>query len=113
MLILLVASVVSAAFGQPVSAVIIALMLALSVALNFTQAYRSQRAGARLRRQVGQTATAIRDGVEREVPVREVVVGDVIHLKAGDLLPADGRARCSSGRDRSWSRWPRRPWRSS
>jgi Mg2+-importing ATPase len=90
-LILLVASVVSAAFGQPVSAVIIALMLVLSVALNFTQAYRSQRAAARLRRQVGQTATVIRDGVEREVPVRDVVVGDVIHLKAGDLVPADGR----------------------
>jgi Mg2+-importing ATPase len=90
-LILLVASAVSAAFGQPVSAVIIALMLVLSVALNFTQAYRSHRAAARLRRQVGQTATVIRDGVEREVPVREVVVGDVIHLKAGDLVPADGR----------------------
>jgi P-type Mg2+ transporter len=90
-LILLVASVVSAAFGQLVSAGIIALMLLLSVALNFTQAYRSQQAAARLRRQVGQTATVIRDGVEREVPVREVVVGDLIHLKAGDLVPADGR----------------------
>ncbi len=90
-LILLVASVVSAAFGQPVSAVIIALMLVLSVALNFTQAYRSQQAAARLRLQVAQTATVIRDGVEREVPVRDVVVGDVIHLKAGDLVPADGR----------------------
>ncbi len=90
-LILLVASAVSAAFGQMVSAVIIALMLVLSVALNFTQAYRSRRAAARLRRQVGQTATVIRDGVERELPVREVVVGDVIHLKAGDLVPADCR----------------------
>ena len=33
----------------------------------------------------------VRDGVEREIPVREVVVGDVIHLKAGDLVPADCR----------------------
>jgi len=90
-LILLVASAVSAAFGQMVSAVIIALMLVLSVVLNFTQAYRSQRAAASLRRQVGQTATVIRDGVERELAVREVVVGDVIHLKAGDLVPADCR----------------------
>jgi Mg2+-importing ATPase len=90
-LILLVASAVSAAFGQAVSAAIIALMLVLSVALNFTQAYRSQRAAATLRRQVGQTATVLRDGVERELPVREVVVGDVVHLKAGDLVPADCR----------------------
>jgi Mg2+-importing ATPase len=90
-LILLVASAVSAAFGQPVSAVIIALMLVLSVVLNFTQAYRSQRAAARLRGQVGQTATVLRDGAERELPVREVVVGDVIRLRAGDLVPADCR----------------------
>jgi Mg2+-importing ATPase len=90
-LILLVASAVSAGFGQVVSAAIIALMLVLSVALNFTQAYRSQRAAETLRRQVGQTATVLRDGVEREPPVREVVVGDVVHLKAGDLVPADCR----------------------
>jgi Mg2+-importing ATPase len=89
--ILLVASAASAAFGQLVSAAIVALMLLLSVALNFSQAYRSQRAATRLRRQVGQTATVVRDGAEREVPVREVVVGDLIHLKAGDLVPADGR----------------------
>jgi P-type Mg2+ transporter len=96
-LILLVASVVSAAFGQVASAVIVALMLILSVTLNFTQAYRSQQAARRLRQQVGQTATVLRDGVEREIPVREVVVGDVIHLKAGDLVPAD--CRLLSARD--------------
>jgi Mg2+-importing ATPase len=96
-LILLVASVVSAAFGQVASAVIVAVMLILSVTLNFTQAYRSQQAARRLRRQVGQTATVVRDGVEREIPVREVVVGDVIHLKAGDLVPAD--CRLLSARD--------------
>ena len=90
-LILLVASSVSAALGQVASAVIVAVMLVLSVALNFTQAYRSQQAAARLRSQVGQTATVVRDGNERELPVREVVVGDLIHLKAGDLVPADCR----------------------
>ena len=96
-LILLVASVVSAAFGQVASAIIVVLMLILSVTLNFTQAYRSQQAARGLRRQVGQTATVVRDGIEREIPVREVVVGDVIHLKAGDLVPAD--CRLLSARD--------------
>jgi Mg2+-importing ATPase len=90
-LILLVASAISAAFGQVVSSVIIALMVILSVVLNFTQAYRSQRAAARLREQVGQTATVVRDGAERELPVREVVRGDLVRFKAGDLVPADCR----------------------
>ena len=71
-LILLVATSVSAAFGQGVSAVVIVLMIVLSVALNFSQAYRSQAAAERLRRQVAQTATVLRDGQEREIPVREI-----------------------------------------
>ena len=70
---------------------IIALMLVLSVALNFTLAYRSQQAADRLREQVGQTAIVLRDGAACERPVREVVPGDVVQLKAGDLVPADAR----------------------
>ena len=89
--ILLLASGVSAAFGQVASSVIVALMLSLSVALNFTQAYRSQRAAQRLRAQVGQTASVLRDGAPRELPTREIVPGDVVQLKAGDLVPADCR----------------------
>lgn len=90
-LILLVASAVSAAFGQVVSSVIIALMVLLSIALNFTQAYRSQLAAQRLREQVGQTATVLRDGTACELPARDVVQGDAIRLAAGDLVPADAR----------------------
>jgi P-type Mg2+ transporter len=90
-LILLVASALSASFGQVVSAAVIGLMVLLSLGLNFAQAYRSRTAVERLRAQVGQTATVLRDGVEREIPVREVVPGDVVHLRAGDLVPADGR----------------------
>ncbi len=89
--ILLLASGVSAAFGQVASSVIVALMLILSVALNFTQAYRSQQAAQRLRVQVGQTASVLRDGAPRELAIREIVPGDVIQLKAGDLVPADCR----------------------
>jgi len=90
-LILVVASGLSAAFGQVASAVIIALMLALSVALNFTLAHRSQQAAERLRRQVGQTAVVLRDGAPCELPARDVVPGDVVQLQAGDLVPADAR----------------------
>ncbi len=90
-LILLVASGVSAVFGQAMSSAIIALMLILSVGLNFTQAYRSQKAALRLRARVGQTASVLRDGARREVPAREIVPGDVIRLAAGDLVPADAR----------------------
>jgi Mg2+-importing ATPase len=90
-LVLLVASSVSVAFGEGSSAAVIVLVVVLSVALNFSQVYRSQAAAEQLRRRVAQLATVVRDGGVRAVPVRDVVVGDVIQLKAGDLVPADAR----------------------
>ena len=90
-LVLLLASGLSAAFGQFVSAAITAAMLVLSVVLDFVQSYRSQAAARRLRESVGQTASVVRDGVPRVVPFREVVPGDVVRLAAGDLVPADAR----------------------
>ena len=89
-IILLLASAVSAALGQVVSSIIIALMIVLGMALNFTQAYRSQVAARRLRERVSQRATVVRDGTMREIPAVAVVPGDVVHLAAGDLVPADG-----------------------
>jgi Mg2+-importing ATPase len=90
-LVLLLASVISAMLGQAVSATVIALMVALSIAMNVTQTYRSQAAARRLQAEVGATATVTRDGAVRDIPAREAVPGDVVHLAAGDLVPADGR----------------------
>ena len=90
-IILLIASFVSALVGEKLNATIIAVMVLLSVALNFIQTFRSQRAAERLREQVAPTATALRDGEWREVSRREIVPGDVIRLLAGDLVPADAR----------------------
>ena len=90
-LVLLLASIVSAALGQLVSAAVTSAMLVLSVALNFVQSYRSQQAASRLRERVGQTATVVRDGVVCTVAIREVVRGDLVRLAAGDLVPADAR----------------------
>jgi Mg2+-importing ATPase len=88
-IILLIASAISAAVGQVLNASIIALMVLLSVALNFVQTYRSQRAVERIRKEVAPTATVLRDGNWTEIPRRELVPDDVIRLTAGDLVPAD------------------------
>src|ERR1700680_4492932 len=88
-IILLLASAISAAVGEVLNASIIALMVLLSVALNFIQTYRSQSAVERIRKEVAPTATVLRDGTWTEIPRREVVPGDVISLTAGDLVPAD------------------------
>jgi len=75
---------------------IIAVMVGISVALSFTQEYRSSRAAEQLKAMVRNTATVRRrasDGHSEliEVPVRELVAGDIVHLAAGDMVPADLR----------------------
>ena len=88
-IILMLASVVSALVGDAIDALIIAAIMLLSGAVNFLQTYQSQRAVQRLRAQVAPTATVLRDRVLAEVPRSEVVPGDLIRLCAGDLVPAD------------------------
>lgn len=90
-LILLFAGVVSAFVGEVVNAAIIVAIVSLSVAVNFVQTFRSLRATSRLREVVAPTATVLRDGVFSDVPRTEVVPGDVIRVRAGDLVPADAR----------------------
>jgi len=89
--ILLLAGVVSAFVGELLNATIIILIVSLSVAINFVQTFRSQKAADGLRATVAPTATVLRDGSFAEVRRVDVVPGDVVRLCAGDLVPADAR----------------------
>jgi Mg2+-importing ATPase len=88
-LILLAASSLSAVTGDSTGAFIIALIVLMSVTLDFVQEFRAGQAAERLAAQVAVTATALRDGRPVEVPVARLVPGDVIVLSAGNLAPAD------------------------
>jgi P-type Mg2+ transporter len=90
-LILILASIVSAALGDQVDASIILIIVLLSNMLNFVQTYRSQKAVDKLRSSVAPTATALRDGKWIEIPRSNLVPGDMIRLTAGDMVPADAR----------------------
>ena len=90
-LILLAASVLSVFVGELVDALMILTIVVLSVAINFIQTYRSDRAVRRLREQVAPTATVMRDGRWTGIKRSELVPGDVVRLSAGDLIPADAR----------------------
>ena len=90
-IILIVASAIAGSLGQRVDALIIVTMVVLGVTINFWQSYRSQQAADRLRASVNPTATVLRDGAWVEIPLRNVVPGDVFRLSAGDLVPADAR----------------------
>ncbi|HEY7064760.1 MAG TPA: HAD-IC family P-type ATPase [Chloroflexota bacterium] len=88
-LILLVVSIISGLLGEVANATLITLMVLLSVGLDFLQVYRSQQAAAKLQALIPRLTTVWRDGSPTEVPLREVVPGDVLDLRAGDLIAAD------------------------
>ncbi|HEX7077578.1 MAG TPA: magnesium-translocating P-type ATPase [Candidatus Eisenbacteria bacterium] len=90
-LLLLVAATVSAFTGDRASFVIITTVIGLSVTLDFVQEHRAGRAAERLQRTVALRATVLRDGRPAETTADRIVPGDVVALKAGDLVPADGR----------------------
>lgn len=70
---------------------IIIILVVFSGVLHFVQEAKSSKAMESLISLVETTTAVIRDGVLKEIPIDEVVVGDLIHLGAGDVLPCDGR----------------------
>ncbi|MGC2047345.1 MAG: HAD-IC family P-type ATPase, partial [Gallionella sp.] len=89
--VLLVASAVSAASGEVASFIIIVTMLLTSVTLDFVQEIRAERAAEKLRSAVALKCKVLRDGAIAQVAAEKIVPGDVVVLAAGDLVPADGR----------------------
>ena len=70
---------------------IISAMVIISGTLRYVQETRSCNVAEKLTGMLHTTACAERGGVKREIPIEEIVVGDLIHLSAGDMIPADLR----------------------
>ncbi|MFZ9256154.1 MAG: magnesium-translocating P-type ATPase, partial [Burkholderiaceae bacterium] len=88
--ILLLASVVSAMLGELINFFIITIIILASVTLDFFQEHRARTAAEKLRQSIALRARVVRDGIAQSIAVRDIVPGDIVLLKAGDLVPADG-----------------------
>ena len=89
--LLAVLASISIATGDPRAASIMGVMIAIGVSLRFVQESRADQAAAALKAMIRVTATVVRDGSPREIPLHDIVRGDVVHLSAGDMIPADLR----------------------
>lgn len=87
---LLAAALVSGASGDVGSFAIIATVLLLSLTLDIVQEHRAELTAEALRESVAIQADVVRDGKDHSVPVTLLVPGDVVKLRTGDLIPADG-----------------------
>lgn len=88
--ILLVAAAVSGLSGDLGSFIIIVTVISISLALDVVQEHHAENAVEALRRSVAVTADVRRDGAAKVIPVEDIVPGDVVELRTGDLVPADG-----------------------
>jgi P-type Ca2+ transporter type 2C len=89
--LLLAATAVSFLIGEQLEALIIAAIVVLNAVLGFVQEAGAERAVLALRKAIHPTASVIREGHEREVSAEEVVPGDLLVLREGDRVAADGR----------------------
>lgn len=89
--LLLLLGLVSSVSGNPTSAILIAVMVILSVFLRYWQEHRSSKAAERLQAMVSNRICIYRDGKPTELPIEQVVPGDIVQLSAGDMVPADIR----------------------
>lgn len=89
--ILLIATLLSAFLGHGIEAIAIAVIVFFAVMLGFLQEYRAERAIYALRQMAAPTATVLREGKEIELPAVALVPGDVVLLGTGDKIPADIR----------------------
>ena len=90
-ILLTILSAISFLTGDPRAGFVMAGMVVLSVGLRFWQEARADAAAEKLKAMIHVTATVVRDGAAREIPLRDLVPGDIINLAAGDMIPGDVR----------------------
>jgi P-type Ca2+ transporter type 2C len=94
---LIIAAGISIFLGELPDAIIIAVAIIVDAILSFFQVWRTQRTLDRLRQHVEQQATVLREGEVKHIAARELTIGDIIEVRAGQKVPADARLTTTSG----------------
>ncbi|MDT2612281.1 magnesium-translocating P-type ATPase [Enterococcus dongliensis] len=87
--VLALLAVVSLVTNDLEAAAVMTIMILASVLITFIQEYRSQKASIELKEMIENTAAITRNGETKEIPMDEVVPGDILTLATGDMIPAD------------------------
>jgi Mg2+-importing ATPase len=95
--LLAAAAIASYFVGERSDASIIGVIVLLSVGLGFANEFRAERAAEALHSQIRHRTIAVRDGQPAAVDVRDLVPGDLVELRLGDIVPADVRLLAVTG----------------
>src|SRR6266850_3605366 len=90
-ILLTVLAILSFATGDIRAGTVMLLMVVLGLSLRFVQETKADNAAAKLKAMISVTATVMRDEQTREIPLQQLVPGDVVKLCSGDMIPGDVR----------------------
>ena len=90
-LLLVFAGILSLVLGEKIEAIAIFVIILLNAIMGFIQEYKAEKAVEALKKISAPEARVLRDGKEKKILAREVVIGDIIILEAGDIVAADSR----------------------
>jgi Mg2+-importing ATPase len=90
-LVLVIAGTLTLVTGDIVDSTIIYVIVFFSSCLQFYQEHRAEKASEELTKKVAVTTTVMRDGSKQELPLSQLVPGDIVLLSAGDIVPAGCR----------------------
>lgn len=96
-ILLLLASGVTFALGEPFDASFILLFVLLGIGLSLFQEYKSNSAADKLQSYLVKTITVRRNGKDEEISVSDLVPGDILKLESGEIVPADAVIRHAQG----------------
>ena len=90
-LILFYTDIILAEIPSYANIIVVTVLVLASTLLEFFEEYRSNKAAEKLKEMVATTASVLRDGNKVKIPIKELVLGDIVILGAGDMIPADLR----------------------
>ena len=90
-IILIISAIISGFLGDAESAIVILIVITINAILGTVQTVKAEKSLNSLKKLSGPEAKVERDGIVTQIPSREVTVGDIVILEAGDQVPADGR----------------------
>ncbi|MEM4417677.1 MAG: HAD-IC family P-type ATPase, partial [Nitrososphaerota archaeon] len=89
--LLIAALVISGLLGELVDAIVIGVIVFFVAVIGFVQEYRAEKTLETLKKMLSPTTIVVRDGVEKEIAVKDLVPGDIVILSTGSKIPADLR----------------------
>lgn len=90
-IVLIILTIISFLTQDIMTGITISFLVMVSSMIKYVQENKSNKACEKLKSMIKTTATVKRDGIKKEIDIKDIIEGDIVYLSAGDIIPADLR----------------------